>query len=195
MKMLEGLNGVKSIYQEVSHWTTMDLFCVLGRGAIVLGSPESRKVRKFCFCPTEQTTVTGEVLEKAVWLPYEALGEWPKTHLLWQPLTDRHEMVSTSRFHLSAARNRNELICKMAQLTHTECECIIIIQRELGNQIAPFLSPHDSKVEGIGIDQSSSPLEGLLMDTTVFLKKFVDHTPQWAVSLKEPSEKVQFLYD
>lgn len=45
--------------------TSMDLFCVLGRGAIALGSLESRKVRKFCFCPIGQTTAIGEVLEKA----------------------------------------------------------------------------------------------------------------------------------
>lgn len=52
----------------------MDLFCILGRGAIVFDSPESRKVRKSCFCPNGQTTAIGEVLEKEVWFLYEALG-------------------------------------------------------------------------------------------------------------------------
>lgn len=68
----------------------------------------------------------------------------------------------------------------MAELTHTEFECIINIRREFGNQIVtpPFLSPHDFKVEGIGIDKSRSPVEGLLTDTIVFLKRFVDHTPK-----------------
>lgn len=65
----------------------------------------------------------------------------------------------------------------------------------MGNQIAHLLSLHHSKVEGIGIDKSRGSVEDLLMNTTVFLKRFVGHAQKLTVSLQAPSEKIQFLHD